>query len=221
MPEIPSGQFLSALNPAMAGTLFDDISAALYDPGFFIAHNCFDVKWIQAAASEARIACQKPAEVGRDPQGGTTTVRTDTIGWIEPQSAASCAWLDFTAQLQQALNQRLFLGLFQFESHYAHYAPGAYYQRHWDAFRGDSNRKVSVVTYLNPDWATHEGGELQLYRNSEDTVGIRVSPTAGTLVVFLSEDHPHEVLAATRDRFSIAGWFRVNGTHRHRLDPPA
>lgn len=32
----------------------------------------------------------------------------------------------------------------------------------------------------------------------------------GTLVVFLSEEFEHEVLPAKRDRYSIAGWFRVN-----------
>ena len=34
---------------------------------------------------------------------------------------------------------------------------------------------------------------------------------AGTLVVFLSADVPHEVLPATRDRLSLTGWFRRRG----------
>jgi SM-20-related protein len=37
-----------------------------------------------------------------------------------------------------------------------------------------------------------------------------VAPRAGTLVCFLSERIPHEVLAAHVDRISIAGWFRRN-----------
>ena len=38
-----------------------------------------------------------------------------------------------------------------------------------------------------------------------------VAPTAGTLVVFLSGDVPHEVLAAGRERLSLTGWFRRRG----------
>ena len=37
-----------------------------------------------------------------------------------------------------------------------------------------------------------------------------VRPEFGTLAVFLSEDIPHEVIPARRERFSIAGWHRCN-----------
>jgi len=47
-----------------------------------------------------------------------------------------------------------------------------------------------------------------------------VLPQLGTLVVFLSEEFPHEVLAAQRDRYSIAGWFRVNSSTAQQIDPP-
>jgi SM-20-related protein len=55
--------------------------------------------------------------------------------------------------------------------------------------------------------------------NSEE--GLAFQPQGGTLAVFLSEEFPHEVLAANRTRYSIAGWFRVNTTTGDRLDPPA
>jgi len=32
------------------------------------------------------------------------------------------------------------------------------------------------------------------------------------LVIFLSEEFPHEVLPANTHRYSIAGWFRVNNS---------
>ena len=38
-----------------------------------------------------------------------------------------------------------------------------------------------------------------------------VLPEAGTLVVFLSADLPHEVLPATRERLSLTGWLRRRG----------
>ncbi|MDH5172415.1 MAG: 2OG-Fe(II) oxygenase, partial [Gammaproteobacteria bacterium] len=50
--------------------------------------------------------------------------------------------------------------------------------------------------------------------------GIKVTPALGTVAVFLSEDFEHEVLPARRDRFSIAGWYRVNSSSARRADPP-
>lgn len=150
----------------------------------------------------------------------TEFVRSDQIHWIAEDSEAGRLWVDWTGRLQRVLNQRLFLGLFSFESHYAHYPPRAFYKRHYDAFRGDVNRVLSVVTYLNPGWTPADGGELVLYRDDHDREGIRVVPLYGTVVVFLSEEFPHEVLPSHRDRYSIAGWYRVNGSIGNRVDPP-
>ncbi len=147
-------------------------------------------------------------------------VRTDEICWITGQSDSGREWINWASKLQSFLNQRLFLGLFSFESHFAHYAPGAYYKRHYDAFRGETNRVLSVVVYLNPGWSPTEGGELVLYRSDLDLEGLKVVPLYGTIVVFLSEEFPHEVLPATRDRYSVAGWFRVNGSINNKIDPP-
>ena len=79
---------------------------------------------------------------------------------------------------------------------------------------------VSTVVYLNQNWGAEDGGELVLYRDDADQEGIKVTPLMGTIVVFLSEEFPHEVLPANRDRFSIAGWYRVNGSTAARVDPP-
>ncbi|WP_371188369.1 2OG-Fe(II) oxygenase [Thalassotalea maritima] len=147
-------------------------------------------------------------------------VRTDAICWITGESDAGKLWLDWAAELQSYLNRRLFLGLFSFESHFAHYAPGDYYKRHYDAFRGETNRVLSMVTYLNPHWQASDKGELVLYRDDDDKQGIKVIPLYGTIVVFLSEEFPHEVLPANRDRYSIAGWYRVNTSIDNKLDPP-
>ncbi|AWB68248.1 2OG-Fe(II) oxygenase [Saccharobesus litoralis] len=147
-------------------------------------------------------------------------VRTDEICWINGDSDAGQAWLNWTAQLKDFLNRRLYLGLFSFESHFAHYAPNDYYKRHYDAFRGEANRVLSIVTYLNPGWLPTDGGELVIYQNDHDRQGTKVVPLFGTLAVFLSEEFPHEVLPATRDRYSIAGWYRVNTSTDNRVDPP-
>ena len=161
------------------------------------------------------------AGIGRDQAHSLNNfVRTDQISWITGESDAGKHWLEWSAGLQTYLNRRLFLGLFSFESHFAHYSPGDFYKRHYDAFKGQANRILSVVVYLNHAWQPDEGGELVLYMNDHDKEGTKVTPSFGTVVVFLSEDFPHEVLPAVRDRYSIAGWYRVNTSTTDRVDPP-
>jgi len=148
-------------------------------------------------------------------------VRRDRILWIEPQMPLAKAWLDWTEQLRCYLNRRLFMGLFSFESHFACYQPGDFYKKHLDAFKGQSNRVLSVVTYLNRGWEPAQGGELVLYsEDNHEQPLTKVLPAFGTLVIFLSEQFPHEVLTASRERFSVAGWYRINGTRMDNLDPP-
>lgn len=147
-------------------------------------------------------------------------VRTDEICWINGDSAAGLAWLHWAAGLQRFLNRELLLGLFSFESHFAHYRPGDFYRKHRDAFQGEANRVLSLVVYLNPDWQLADGGELVLYTGDDAAASTKVLPGLGTVVLFLSEEFPHEVLSASRDRYSVAGWFRVNQSTAERVDPP-
>jgi SM-20-related protein len=98
---------------------------------------------------------------------------------------------------------------------------GAFYKKHLDAFRGEANRVLSVLVYLNPGWLPEDGGELLIYSDTQaNEVITRVTPAFGTVVVFLSEEFPHEVLLAKRPRYSIAGWYRVNNSTADKVDPP-
>ncbi|MHA7879057.1 MAG: 2OG-Fe(II) oxygenase [Saccharospirillum sp.] len=159
------------------------------------------------------------ANIGRQQdQHRNELVRRDAISWLTGATPAQRAYLALTEQWRLELNRRLILGLFDYECHYARYDAGAFYRKHLDAFRGRSNRILTMVAYLNPAWPAQAGGELVLY--SEDDVEIgRFSPTLGSVLVFLSEDFPHEVLAADRARFSITGWFRHNNSIQGVVDP--
>jgi SM-20-related protein len=164
------------------------------------------------------------AGVGRgDEHRFAESIRRDRIDWIEPDTAVTRAYLAWAEALRQTINRHLFLGLFEFEAHYASYPAGGFYRRHLDAFRGGDNRKVSTVLYLD-DWRPGDGGELVVYEPAPaDEAGdpyvvdvdpttpviATVEPVAGRLVVFLSEDFPHEVLPTAVERRSIAGWYRV------------
>jgi SM-20-related protein len=65
------------------------------------------------------------------------------------------------------------------------------------------------VLYLNELWPAEQGGQLRLYLDEERTM--EIMPRGGTLVAFLSDRFEHEVLPATRERLSLAGWFRRRG----------
>ncbi|MGP1609828.1 MAG: 2OG-Fe(II) oxygenase [Burkholderiales bacterium] len=137
------------------------------------------------------------------------SVRSDVIRWLNTGTAADAQYLQAMEVLRLALNSRLYLGLLDYECHYARYAPGAFYRKHVDAFAGRANRVLSTVYYLNADWREEEGGELALYAKEGAEPVERVLPQLNRLVVFLSEGFPHEVKPATRARHSIAGWFRI------------
>lgn len=205
-------------------SLFKQISEDIYTQGYSIKPAALPPTLSNALFTHQQLMEAhkfKNAGIGRgDNYLKNDFVRTDKISWITGESEAGQQWLTWTADLQRFLNRRLFLGLFSFESHFAHYRPGDYYKRHLDAFQGESNRILSVVVYFNNNWLPGEGGELILYKNKRDKEGIKVVPLMGTIVVFLSEEFPHEVLPATRDRYSIAGWFRINTSIADKVDPP-
>ena len=159
-------------------------------------------------AAEGELA---PAAVGRGPASEVREgIRGDHIQWLEPGQADACdSYLGLMDSLREALNRGLFLGLEDFESHFALYPPGAFYRRHVDRFRDDDRRMVSAVIYLNDAWSPEQGGQLRMYL--EDDAAHDVDPVGGCLVVFLSGQVPHEVLPATRERLSLTGWFRRRG----------
>ncbi len=159
-------------------------------------------------AAEGELA---PAAVGRGPsQEVREGIRGDHIQWLEPGQAECCdQYLNLMDSLREALNRGLFLGLEDFECHFALYPPGAFYRKHLDRFRDDDRRMVSAVIYLNPEWLPEDGGQLRMTLKND--VEHDVQPIGGCLVVFLSGDIPHEVLPAQRERLSLTGWFRRRG----------
>lgn len=215
---------VQSTEPPGTTTVFERIAADLHAVGYSLIDDALPSALLTALVEEVRRLGPSDfhdAAIGRErEQILNGFVRRDEIRWIDGDTAAERDWLAWTGELRAYLNQRLFLGLFSYESHFAHYPPGAFYKRHVDAFRGEANRILTTVCYLNPDWGSEDGGELLLYPESGASPLARVLPCLGTLAVFLSEEFPHEVRPARRDRYSIAGWFRVNASTAGRADPP-
>nr|WP_228640336.1 2OG-Fe(II) oxygenase [Kangiella geojedonensis] len=204
--------------------LFDNIANDLSKKGYSVNYNALPQQLSLELLDQLHVMSRKEfdaAGIGRQQDHMVdNSVRTDEICWIDGSSDAGEKWLAWSSELREYLNSQLFLGLFSFESHFAHYGPGDFYKRHLDAFKGQSNRVLSIVVYLNVDWQPEDGGELVLYKDEEDAEGFKVNPSLGTVVAFLSEQFPHEVLPAAHDRYSIAGWYRLNTSQPDRVDPP-
>lgn len=75
---------------------------------------------------------------------------------------------------------------------------GARYPRHIDNPLGNGIdvRKLTAILYLNPKWKEGDGGEIRLFvKNEEDSVQkVDLSPVGGRLLLFWSDEIPHEVL---------------------------
>ncbi|BCE03788.1 2OG-Fe(II) oxygenase [Marinicellulosiphila megalodicopiae] len=191
--------------------LFNLIIDDLVEQSYSLQINQAPQKICEALLEQAKlnVAEFQAASVGRKSnQILDTNIRSDKTLWIEGHSKAEIEWLAWCEQLKIALNQSLYLGLNNFECHYSIYNPNDFYQKHVDAFKGKSNRKVSMVLYLNKGWQPEHEGQLVIYPKEQDP--LKFDPTFASFVVFLSEDIPHEVLASHKDRFAIACWFRVD-----------
>jgi SM-20-related protein len=134
-----------------------------------------------------------------------TAQRGDLIRWIEPFGAlpSTRIYLDKIQGVIEELNRNFYLGIRDYECHYALYPPGSFYKKHVDRHKAGSPRIVSSVFYLNSNWQPGDGGELCIY--DENDTPTTIQPLMGTLALFLSEKE-HEVLTTQRDRMSITGW---------------
>lgn len=163
----------------------------------------------------------KAAGVGRDQDFQINQfLRRDKIYWLDEKHQENKPYFDWIEQLRLRLNRELLLGLFDYECHYAYFPEGAFYKKHLDAFKGTSNRRLTTVLYLNPQWNSSDGGELQLYQPDALEPFTSVLPKFGRMVIFLSEVFPHEVARANKGRHSLTGWFRINGNVGDAFDPP-
>jgi SM-20-related protein len=203
------------------------VAGAIEQRGYCIVHGFMGASAVAALAAECRALDAQskllPAAVGR---GGSRrrepAIRGDRTLWFErhaPTPAQARYWERLDA-LRLALNRALLLGLDELEAHYAVYPPGKSYARHRDRFRDDDARVVSSVLYLNTEWNDADGGALRIHLPAGGPAEhVDVPPLGGTLALFLSAEFEHEVLPATRERVSIAGWFRRAATQWGRLQP--
>jgi SM-20-related protein len=163
----------------------------------------------QALQAQGKLS---PAKVGRgEGKDLNEDQRRDSTAWWgqTPETPAQTQVWKLWSQIAHFLNRRFYFGITHFEAHWATYPAGGFYKRHVDRFQDDDARVLSAVLYLNPpDWRPEDGGEIRIWPTPEALAPLDITPEGGKLVLFLSDQIPHEVLVTHRERQSIAAWFR-------------
>ncbi|MDR9467566.1 2OG-Fe(II) oxygenase [Marinospirillum sp.] len=220
----PSPDLVETADPLANRINFTSLVDSLVEKHWFVAEDYLPQTLCRGLLEELQLLREESeltaAGIGRGKDHLLAeTIRGDYTRWLDGSSLIQQEYLAVMRELKDFLNRELFLGLFEYECHYALYPPGAFYQKHLDAFRGRSNRVVTTVVYLNPDWQPEHAGEMRLYHPQTGEPLLEVPPRSGTLVCFLSEEIPHEVRSTRHERASIAGWFRINTSLNGLVDP--
>ena len=193
----------------MYDVIYSNITDALVDDGYIIiphavssilSKNLINIAKKSKNFKHAGISARKKIN---------PNTRRDKILWLNHDKSVQSEFIDFADGLKDYLNRELFTCITYFESHFSLYEHGDFYATHYDAFKNSVNRIVTIVYYLNEEWDEKSGGELVIYDDENELIK-KIIPHADTLVVFLSDKFPHEVLPTKRKRYSIAGWFRVD-----------
>jgi SM-20-related protein len=179
---------------------------SLVNKGWVIIDDVFTDKALLALQAESGFIEYRDAQLTAGIR--ISDIRGDKIRWITQNFFAGFYYLQSINDLAALLNRSLFAGIRHSEAHYACYPVGFGYQWHSDNPTGRDERVISAVFYLNDEWATADGGALEVIDN--DCQHHNVMPIANRLIVFDS-NLQHQVQIAHRQRYSIATWMRRDG----------
>lgn len=147
----------------------------------------------------------RPAKIGQAHlEQRIPEIRSDMTYWLDKQRDQQLqVFFELIEELMDRLKRELFLSLQGYEFHFALYPPGGFYKPHLDQFDARSNRMISFMIYLNPNWRRGDGGELRIHKEERK---IDIEPIMNRAVLFRSDTVLHEVLSATKARRSLTGW---------------
>lgn len=200
-----SEENISLLQESQLEQLVDQLA----EEGYGIINHFFSASEVDAVISRFQDLSEegefKKAGIGKMQNFALDkTIRGDYIRWIDPNDMTeiTARYVARMKQLMEYLNRTCFLGLKDFEAHFAMYPAGTFYKRHADRFQQNAHRVISTVCYLNKNWKEKDGGQLRMFLPNNE---FDIAPLSGRLVCFRSEIE-HEVLITTRPRYSITGW---------------
>jgi SM-20-related protein len=173
---------------------------------FLSAELCAHLKENLLALNDG--ALLKKAGVGNDSKMILNElIRSDVIYWLDKShnNEFENAFFDKIDAFVKHLNQTCYTNITGYEFHYSLYESGSFYKPHFDQFEDNAKRQFSMISYLNADWKTADGGELKIYQEDENRT---IAPTEGKTVFFRSHDLEHEVLVTNARRMSVTGWLK-------------
>jgi SM-20-related protein len=134
-------------------------------------------------------------------------IRSDIIYWLDKKhnNEHENEFFEKIDAFVSYLNQTCYTNIMSYEFHYSLYEAGDFYRKHLDQFSDNSSRQFSMVSYLNPDWKTKDGGELLIHQTNNNQM---VTPTQGKTIFFKSNELEHEVLMTNERRMSVTGWLK-------------
>jgi SM-20-related protein len=179
----------------------------LMNQGWFYQENVFNLDFVKKINEEMRNKSLTQATIGKNKKLNTE-IRSDFICWLDHQNCDGFEkkYFDFVKNIKDLLNKEFYLGLNDFEGHFAQYPEGSFYKQHMDNFQGGNKRVVTVICYLNEGWKEEDGGKLRLLLDNK----LDVNPLPGSIVCFMSKEILHEVLPANKERKAITGWILRN-----------
>jgi len=135
------------------------------------------------------------------------TIRQDLIAWVDGDTADRFEPIAALFEaVRKAANEHCWMGVKRFDTQIALYpGDGAQYDRHRDAFHGQSSRLLTAIYYPNVDWKPAHGGQLRVY--FANGVVEEIDPIGDRLVVFLSEILDHQVLPVFSERAALTAWY--------------
>ncbi|WP_347252006.1 2OG-Fe(II) oxygenase [Legionella sp.] len=192
----------------------DQLENNIYNQGFHIIDNFLEPQHYALLRTKAELMDSqgqfKSAKIGHRLEAmPNADIRRDKIYWLNDDATDSAISTYFSKiqWIAKTLNQTLFLGLVDFETHFAIYQPGSFYRKHVDQFTSTQERRISCVYYLNENWQEDYAGQLNLYSKDNQLI-TSVLPLGNRFICF-SSDLPHEVCETTQTRYSIAGWLKT------------
>ena len=140
----------------LSEAVLDVIADALVDKGYIFLPELVPAHISQVLLEKVQateIHELKAASIGRGAeQQLNPDIRRDRIQWLEEQHEPDSLYLDLMMQLKDGLNRRLFMGLFDYESHYAVYQPGAFYKKHVDYQKCSQKTQIKKVAMITKNY---------------------------------------------------------------------
>jgi hypothetical protein len=175
----------------------------------------FEPSWSEAIDEQTGLTTKfyKPGVLACEPDGGDFDIAPDMLYYIT-------VILRVIPSVLNSEIHHLDLSDQAFNAKLAVTKPGGYkYPLHIDNVvgeRGNDSRKLTCILYLNPKYdPTKHGGELRIFYGDDGKEAFDVYPSGGSIVLFWSDEIPHEVLSTATyaheddeelDRYALTIW---------------